>query len=55
MMTTLNIKLNAPITINLIYIGIGIISKEIVCVSGNSVMTNGKWNLKPNLTKTNNL
>ena len=42
-MTTLIIKPNAPITSNPIYTGIGIISKEIICVSGNSVMTNGEW------------
>ena len=55
-MTTLIIKPNAPITTNPIYTGIGIISKEVMCVSGNSVMTNGKWNLKANYTtKTNNL
>ena len=34
------IKPNAPITSTPIYTGIGIISKEIICVSGNSVMTN---------------
>jgi hypothetical protein len=47
-MTNLIIKPNAPNTSNPIYTGIGIISKEVMCVSGNSVMTNGKWNLKAN-------
>ena len=47
-MTTLIIKPNAPNTSNPIYISIGIISKEIICISGNSVMTNGEWNLKAN-------
>jgi hypothetical protein len=47
-MTTLTIKPNAPITSNPIYTCIGIISKEVICMSGNSVMTNGEWNLKAN-------
>jgi uncharacterized membrane protein len=47
-MTTLTIKPNAPITSNPIFTGIGIISKEVICVSGNSVITNGEWNLKAN-------
>ena len=47
-MTTLTIKPNAPITSNPTYTGVGIISKEIICMSGNSVMTNDKWNLKAN-------
>jgi uncharacterized membrane protein len=47
-MTNLIIKPNAPITSNPIYTCIGIISKEVICVSGNSVMTNGKWNFKAN-------
>jgi hypothetical protein len=47
-MSTLTIKPNAPITSNPIFTCIGIISKEVMCVSGNSVMTNGEWNLKAN-------
>ena len=45
-MTTLIFNQNAPITSTPIYTGIGIISIEIICVCGNSVMTNGEWNLK---------
>ena len=44
--TTLIFNPNASNTNNTVYTGIGIISKEIICVSGNSVMTNGEWNLK---------
>ena len=47
-MTTLTIKPNVPNTSNPIVTGNGIISREIICMSGNSVMTNGEWNLKAN-------
>lgn len=47
-MIKLIIKANAPNTSNPIYTCVGIISKEIICLSGNSVMTNNKWNFKNN-------
>ena len=54
-MTTLIFNPNASNTSNTVYTCIGIISKEIICVSGNSVMTNGEWNLKANYAnQTNN-